>query len=139
MSESREHDESPPKHGKKKAPGRTAPRAEKVDPESEVVATLAKMPEPDRTLGEGVHAIVKAAAPDLAPRLWYGMPGYARAGKIVCFFQSASKFKTRYATLGFMHEAKLDEGAMWPTAFALKELTPEVQATITSLVKKAMG
>src|SRR5262249_52179674 len=113
------------------------PRAAKADGETAVLATIAAMPEPDRTLGERLHAIVKASAPALAPRLWYGMPAYARDGKVVCFFQSAAKFKTRYATLGFMHEAKLDDGAMWPTAFALKELTAAEEARIGALVKRA--
>ena len=104
-----------------------------------MLATIAAMPEADRVLGERLHAIVKASAPALAPRLWYGMPAYARDGKVVCFFQSAAKFKTRYATLGFMHEANLDDGAMWPTAFALKELTAAEEARIAALVKKAVG
>jgi uncharacterized protein YdhG (YjbR/CyaY superfamily) len=95
----------------------------KTDGESGVLAKIAEMPEPDRALGERLHAIIKANAPALSPRLWYGMPAYAKDGKVVCFFQSARKFKTRYATFGFMHKANLDEGAMWPTAFALKELT----------------
>jgi uncharacterized protein YdhG (YjbR/CyaY superfamily) len=97
------------------------------------------MPGPDRTLGERLHAIIKASAPALLPRLWYGMPAYARDGKIVCFFQSAQRFKTRYATFGFMHEAKLDEGGMWPTAFALKDLTASEEARIGALVKKAVS
>ncbi len=97
------------------------------------------MPEPDRALGERLHAIIKASAPALSPRLWYGMPAYAKDGKVVCFFQSAQKFKTRYATFGFMHEANLDEGAMWPTAFALKELTAAEEARIGALVKKAVS
>ena len=95
------------------------------------------MPEPDRAMGERLHAIIKASAPALSPRLWYGMPAYARDGKVVCFFQSAQKFNTRYATFAFMHEANLDEGAMWPTAFALKELTAAEEAKIGALVKKA--
>ena len=109
------------------------PGADNGDGESAVLATIAKMPEADRVLGERFHAIVKASAPGLRPRLWYGMPAYAndgKDGKVVCFFQSAQKFKTRYATLGFMHEAKLDDGAMWPTAFALKELTAAEEARI---------
>ena len=109
----------------------------KADGESAVLAAIAAMPEPDRTLGERLHAIIKASAPALAPRLWYGMPAYARDGKVACFFQSAQKFKTRYATFGFMQEANLDEGAMWPTAFALKELTAVEEARIGALVKKA--
>ena len=122
----------------KKAVGRPRSKPDKPDGESEVRATLAAMPEADRVLGERLHALVKAAAPTLTPRLWYGMPEYARNGKVVCFFQSASKFKTRYATLGFMHEANLDDRAMWPTAFALKELTAPEEARITTLVKKAV-
>src|SRR5690349_20520977 len=97
--------------------------AEKADGESTLLAALAAMPQSDRALGERLHAIVRANAPALTPKLWYGMPAYARDGKVVCFFQAASKFKTRYATFGFMHEANLDDGAVWPTAFAVKELT----------------
>jgi uncharacterized protein YdhG (YjbR/CyaY superfamily) len=111
----------------------------KADGESAVLANIAAMPEPDRALGERLHAIIKASAPALSPRLWYGMPAYARDGKVVCFFQSAAKFKTRYATLGFQHEANLDEGGMWPTAFALKELTAAEEARIGALVKKAVS
>ena len=113
--------------------------AEKADGESAVLAAIAAMPDADRTIGERLHAIVKASAPTLVPRLWYGMPAYAKEGKVVCFFQSAQKFKTRYATFGFMHEANLDEGAMWPTAFALKELTAAEEARISALVKKAVS
>jgi hypothetical protein len=123
---------------KKPAP-RPGPSADKADGESAVLAMIAKMPEPDRVLGERLHAIVKASAPTLTPRLWYGMPAYAKDGKVVCFFQSAAKFKTRYATLGFMHEANLDDGGMWPTAFALKELTTVEEARIDALVKKAVS
>jgi uncharacterized protein YdhG (YjbR/CyaY superfamily) len=118
---------------------KAAARGGKADGESAVIANLAAMPEPDRALGERLHAIIKASAPALSPRLWYGMPAYAKDGKVVCFFQSAQKFKTRYATLGFMHEANLDEGAMWPTAFALKELTAAEEARIGALVKKAVS
>jgi uncharacterized protein YdhG (YjbR/CyaY superfamily) len=107
--------------------------------ERAVLEKIAEMPEPDRAMAERVHAIVTAGAPSLSPRTWYGMPAYAREGKVVCFFQSAEKFKSRYATLGFSDEASLDEGAMWPTAFALKELTPAEEATIAALVKKAVG
>ena len=114
-------------------------KADKADGESAVLAKIAEMQEPDRAMAERLHAIIKASAPALAPRLWYGMPSYARNGKIVCFFQSAQKFKTRYATFGFMHEANLDDGAMWPTAFALKELTAVVEARISDLVKKAVS
>jgi hypothetical protein len=123
----------------KKAAPRPGPSADKADGETAVLAMIAKMPEPDRTLGERLHAIVKASAPALTPRLWYGMPAYAKNGKVVCFFQSAQKFKTRYATLGFMHEANLDDGAMWPTAFALKEITAVEEARISELVKKAVS
>ena len=105
--------------------------------EHDVLAKIAEMPESDRALGERLHAIIKSSAPVLAPRTWYGMPAYAKEGKVVCFFQSAQKFKTRYATLGFMHEANLDEGAMWPTALALKEMTAAVEKRIAALVKKA--
>ncbi|HET7103584.1 MAG TPA: DUF1801 domain-containing protein, partial [Terracidiphilus sp.] len=97
-------------------------RSKKADGESAVLASLAAMPTADRAIGERLHAIIRDCAPTLVPRLWYGMPAYANEGKVVCFFQSAERFKTRYATLGFMHEAKLDDGAMWPTAFALVRL-----------------
>src|SRR3954453_14077451 len=130
---------STPKPAAKKAAARPGPRADKADGESAVLANIAAMPEPDRAPGERPHAIIKASAPALTPRLWYGMPAYARDGKVVCFFQSAQKFKTRYATLGFMHEANLDDGAMWPTAFALKDLTTAEEARITTLVKKAVS
>ena len=123
----------------KKAAARPGPRADKADGESAVLAKIAEMPEPDRALGERLHALIKASAPALAPRLWYGMPAYAKDGKVVYFFQSVQKFKTRYATLGFLHEAHLDEGAMWPTAFALKELTAAEEARISALVKKAVS
>ena len=123
----------------KKVGSRPGPRADKADGASAVLATLAAMTGPDRALGERVHAIVKASVPALSPRLWYGMPAYARDGKVVCFFQSAQKFKTRYATLGFLHEANLDDGGLWPTAFALKELTADDEARIGSLVKKAVS
>lgn len=113
--------------------------AAKADGESAVLETLAAMPESDRALGERLHALVKATAPALTPKLWYGMPAYARDGKVVCFFQSAQKFKTRYATLGFMHEANLDDGGMWPTAFAVKELSAAEEARIVALVKKAVS
>jgi uncharacterized protein YdhG (YjbR/CyaY superfamily) len=118
---------------------KAAARGGKADGESAVLAALAAMPEPDRVLGERLHALVKASAPTLTPRLWYGMPAYARDGKVVCFFQSAAKFKTRYATFAFQHEANLDDGAMWPTAFALTELTAAEEARIVALVKKAVG
>ena len=111
----------------------------KADGENDVLAKIAEMPEPDRALAERLHAIVRANAPALAPKTWYGMPAYARDGKVVCFFQSAQKFNTRYATLGFSDMANLDEGAMWPTAFALKALTPAEEARIGALVKQAVG
>ncbi len=123
----------------KKVAARRGPGADKGDGESAVLATLAAMPQPDRVLGERLHEIIKASAPSLAPRLWYGMPAYANSGKIVCFFQSAEKFKTRYATIGFMHAANLDDGAMWPTAFALVELTAGAETKIAALVKKAVS
>jgi len=106
--------------------------------ESDVLAKIAEMAEPDRTMAKRLHAIVKASAPELSPRTWYGMPAYAKNGKVVCFFQSAQKFKTRYATLGFSDEANLDKGALWPVAFALKELTDAEAAKISALVKKAV-
>ena len=104
-----------------------------------MLAKIAEMPKPDRTLGERLHAIIKASAPALSPRLWYGMPAYAKDGKVVCFFQSAQKFNTRYATFGFSDKANLDEGAVWPVAFALKELTATEEARIGALVKKAVS
>jgi uncharacterized protein YdhG (YjbR/CyaY superfamily) len=107
--------------------------------EGDVLAKIAEMPKPDRAMAERLHAIVKASAPALSPRTWYGMPAYAKDGKVVCFFQSAQKFKTRYATFGFSDKANLDEGAMWPTAFALKKLTPADEARIGALVKKAVS
>ncbi len=119
---------------KKAADGAT----KKADGEAEVLAAIAAMPGPDRAIAERLHAIVRANAPVLSARLWYGMPAYARDGKVVCFFQSASKFKTRYATFGFQHEAHLDEGAVWPVAFAVKELTAAEEAEIAALVKKAV-
>jgi uncharacterized protein YdhG (YjbR/CyaY superfamily) len=123
----------------KKAAARRGRRADKADGESDVLGKIAAMSEPDRTIATRLHAIIKASAPALAPKTWYGMPAYARDGKVVCFFQSAQKFKTRYATFGFMHEANLDEGAMWPTAFALTELTAAEEARIGALVKKAVS
>ena len=114
-------------------------QARKADGESAVLAKIAEMPKPDRAMAERLHAIVKQSAPDLSPKTWYGMPAYARDGKIVCFFQSADKFNARYATLGFNDAANLDEGAMWPTSFALKELTAADEKKIASLVKKAVS
>ncbi len=111
--------------------------ADKEQGESDVLAAIAEMQEPDRTMAERIHAIVKANAPNLAPRTWYGMPAYAKDGNVLCFFQPAQKFKARYGTLGFNDRANLDEGAMWPVAYALKELTPAEEARIAALVKKA--
>jgi uncharacterized protein YdhG (YjbR/CyaY superfamily) len=113
-------------------------RADKSDGESAVLEKIAEMKGADRALAERIHALVKAGAPDLSPRTWYGMPAYARDGKVVCFFQSAGKFKSRYATLGFSDAARLDEGAMWPTAFALKELGAAEEARIVELLEKAV-
>jgi uncharacterized protein YdhG (YjbR/CyaY superfamily) len=107
--------------------------------ENDVLAKIAEMPKSDRALAERLHAIVKASAPDLSPRTWYGMPAYTQDGKVVCFFQSAQKFKSRYATFGFSDKANLDEGAMWPTSFALKELTAAEEARIGALVEKAVS
>ena len=115
------------------------PHADTADGESAVLAMIAAMPEQDRVLGGRLHAIIKANAPVLSPKLWYGMPAYAKDGKIVCFFQSMEKFKTRYATFGFSDEANLDEGTMWPTTFALTELTAADEARIGALVKKAVS
>jgi uncharacterized protein YdhG (YjbR/CyaY superfamily) len=112
---------------------------EKVDGEAEVLANIAAMPEPDRALAERLHAIIKAHAPVLSPRLWYGMPAYAKDRKVVCFFQSAHKFKTRYATFGFQHEAHLDDGAIWPVAFAVKQLTAADEPKIAALLEKAVS
>ena len=111
----------------------------RAEGESDVLAKIAEMPEPERAMAKRLHAIITASAPILAPRLWYGMPAYAKDGKIVCFFQSAQKFDTRYATFGFNDTANLDEGAMWPTAFALKELTAAEEKRIGALVKKAVS
>ena len=107
--------------------------------ESDVLAKIAEMPEPDRAMGKRLHEIIKASAPALSPKTWYGMPAYAKDGKVVCFFQSAQKFNSRYATFSFSDEANLDEGAMWPTSFALKELTAAEEAKIGALVKKAVS
>ena len=122
-----------------KTAARRGSRAARVDGESEVLAKIAELPEPDRTMGERIHAIIKASAPVLSPKLWYGMPAYAKDGKVVCFFQSAQKFNARYATFGFNDVANLDDGAMWPTAFALTELTAADEARIAELVKKAVS
>ncbi len=118
---------------------RRGPRGGKADGESEVLAKIAEMQESDRVKAKRIHAVVKASAPTLSPTTWYGMPAYAKDGKVVCFFQSAQKFKTRYATLGFNAAANLDEGGMWPVAFALKSLTAAEEARIAALVKKAIS
>jgi uncharacterized protein YdhG (YjbR/CyaY superfamily) len=125
--------------GELKAAARRGARAGKAGGERDVLAKIAEMPESDRAIAERLHAIVKATAPELAPRTWYGMPAYARNGKVVCFFQSAHKFKSRYATLGFSDAANLDDGAMWPTAFALTKLTGREEAKIAALLKKAVS
>jgi uncharacterized protein YdhG (YjbR/CyaY superfamily) len=124
-----------------KVEARRGSRATKdnADGESDVLSKIAAMPEPDRAMAKRLHAIVKASAPALSPKTWYGMPAYAKDGNVVCFFQSAQKFKTRYATLGFSDKANLDEGAMWPTAFALTQLTAADEAKIGALVKKAVS
>ena len=122
-----------------KAEARRQRRAGKADVESDVLAKIAALSQPDRAMAERLHAIVKANAPALSPKTWYGMPAYAKNGNVVCFFQSAQKFKTRYATLGFSDKANLDEGHMWPTAFALRELTAAEEAKIGALVKKAVS
>jgi uncharacterized protein YdhG (YjbR/CyaY superfamily) len=111
----------------------------RAEGEKALLAAVAKMPEPDRAMGERLHALITANAPDLAPKTWYGMPAYAKNDKVVCFFQSADKFKSRYATFGFNDSANLDQGAMWPTSFALKELTPAVEEKIARLVRKAVS
>lgn len=107
--------------------------------EAAVLEKIAEMPEPDRTIAERLHALIKATAPDLAPRTWYGMPAYSKGGKVLCFLQNAAKFKTRYSTLGFSDQAKLDDGNLWPTSFAINELTPDVEAAVTTLLKRAIG
>src|SRR5216110_998302 len=122
-----------------KAEARRGPRAEKADGESDVLAKIAEMPASDRAMARRLHAIIKASAPALSPRTWYGMPAYAKDGNVLCFFQSAQKFKTRYATFGFSDKAHLDEGNMWPNAFALTKLTADDEARISALVKKAVG
>ncbi len=122
-----------------KAARRRGPRAGEADEEGAVLEKIAEMREADRVMAERLHAVIRGSAPGLAPRLWYGMPAYAKDGQVVCFFQSAHKFKTRYATLGFSDKASLDEGAMWPVAYALKELTPADEARIAALVKQAVS
>ena len=123
----------------KKAAARRGPRADKADGESAVLAKIAEMQEADRAMGKRLHAVIKASAPTILSRLWYGMPAYAKDDKIICFFQPAQKFKTRYATLGFNDAAHLDEGTMWPVAFALTKLTAADEARIGALVKKAVS
>ena len=122
-----------------KAETRRGPRGKKADQESAMLAKIAEMSEPDRAMAERLHAVITASAPALSPKLWYGMPAYAKDGKVVCFFQPAEKFKSRYATFGFNDDANLDEGAMWPTSFALKEFTAADEARIAALVKKAVS
>jgi uncharacterized protein YdhG (YjbR/CyaY superfamily) len=114
-------------------------KAQRADGERSVLAKIAEMPEPDRAMAKRLHEIVKASAPDLSPKTWYGMPAYAKEGKVVCFFQSAQKFNSRYATFSFSDKANLDEGAMWPTSFALKELGAAEEAKISALVKRAVS
>jgi uncharacterized protein YdhG (YjbR/CyaY superfamily) len=121
------------------AEGRRGPRAKKADGEGDVLAKIAQMPQPDRAMAERLHTIIKASAPVLSPRTWYGMPAYAKDGNVVCFFQGAYKFKARYATFGFSDKASLDEGTVWPVAFALKELTAADEVRIGLLVKKAVS
>jgi uncharacterized protein YdhG (YjbR/CyaY superfamily) len=122
-----------------KAAARRGPRTTKAAGEGELLEKIAEMTEADRAMAERLHAVIKASAPDLDPTLWYGMPAYAKNGQVLCFFQPAKKFKTRYATLGFSDKANLDEGSMWPTAYALTELTPADEARIAALVKQAMS
>jgi uncharacterized protein YdhG (YjbR/CyaY superfamily) len=122
-----------------KAEARRGPRAKEADGEKDVLAKIAEMPKPDRAMAERLHALIKASAPALSPRTWYGMPAYARDGNVVCFFQSAHRFKARYAMFGFSDKAKLDEGTMWPVSFALKELTAADEARIVALVKKGVS
>ena len=126
------------KNTTKKAAKRPAPRPDEADGEAAVLAKIAAMPEPDRAMAERLHALIKAGAPTLAPRLWYGMPAYAKDGKVVCFFRDRQKFKERYLTLGFNQEANLDDGVLWPIAVALTELTAAAEAQISALVKKAV-
>jgi uncharacterized protein YdhG (YjbR/CyaY superfamily) len=114
-------------------------KAAAADPEAELRAKIAEMREPDRAMAERLHALIRATAPDLSPCTWYGMPAYAKGRSAICFFQPAQKFRTRYATLGFSDRAHLDDGGIWPTSYALKELTPAVEASIAALIKKAIG
>jgi hypothetical protein len=137
MTETSRGNESTNKPAAKKSAAR--PRADKADGESAVLAKIAAMPEPYRAMGERLHAIIRANAPILTPKVWYGMPGYAKDGTVVCFFRSGQMFKERYMTLGFNNKANLDEGDMWPIAFALTRLTAEEEARIIALVKKAVS
>jgi hypothetical protein len=123
----------------RKSSSRRAPADERAEGEADVQAKIKEMPEPDRSMAERVHAVVTAAAPDLVPRTYYGMPAYAKDGKVICFFQAKSKFKVRYATFGFQPDARLDEGTMWPNAFALKELTAADEKRLAELVKRAVS
>lgn len=123
----------------KKARTRRGRRPDGEDEESAVLAKIAALPQPDRAMAERLHAIIKASAPTLSPRTWYGMPAYAKDGNVICYFQNSQKFKTRYSTLGFSDKARLDDGQMWPTAFALKELTAVEEARIVALVRKAVS
>jgi uncharacterized protein YdhG (YjbR/CyaY superfamily) len=122
-----------------KSAARRGSRASAADGEGDVLAKIAEMRESDRTMAERLHAVIKASAPDLSPKTWYGMPAYAKDGSVVCFFQPAQKFKTRYATFGFNDKARLDEGSMWPVAFALKQLTSADEKRIAALVRKAVS
>ena len=122
-----------------KTSARRSPRAAEADGEGDVLAKISEMQEPDRAMAERIHAIITASAPDLSPRTWYGMPAYAKDGNVICFFQPAQKFKARYSTLGFNDKAHLDDGTMWPVAYALRELTAADEARIAALVKKAAG
>ncbi len=124
---------------KKSVKSATRPTAKNADGEGAVLAKIAAMPEPYRAMGERLHAVIRASAPSLYPRIWYGMPGYAKGGKVICFFRGGQMFEERYMTLGFNSNANLDEGAMWPIAFALTELTPAEEARIVALVKKAVS
>ena len=137
MTKSARSARSTTKQAAKKAAAR--PRADEADGESAVLAKIAAMPGPYRAMGERLHAIIKANAPALSPKVWYGMPGYAKDGTVVCFFRGAQMFKERYMTLGFSDKANLDEGHLWPTAFALTELTAAEEARIAALVKKAVS
>ena len=139
MTESNQRAKNTTRLAAKKAAARPSPRADKEDGENAVLEKIAEMPEPDRVLAERVHTIVKENAPVLSPKTWYGMPAYAKDGKVVCFFQPAQKFKTRYATLGFNDSANLDEGGLWPTAYALKKLSAAEEEKIAALVKKAVS